>query len=493
MTLSSAYDGAVSGLTATSTQIALISRNIANQSNPNASRKIANQVTVYGLPKIASISRVSGDALLKSLFSANSAKAQQSAITDGLGQLQATLGTSGNDSNSPITLLATMKDALQTYAAAPQNTASAQAAVIAAQNLAKGLNDASATVQSVRAQADQGIASAVDSVNSLLDRFGALNKAIVDGTQTGADVTDAMDERDSILQQLSSQIGITTTARPNNDIAVFTDSGVTLFDKSARSVKFTPTAAFGASTVGAAVYADGVPITSQGSSLSIHSGALVGLVQVRDNLAVTYQAQLDEIARGLIENFKETDQSATPSLPDRAGLFTDAGSLDVPTSGVVDPGIAARIRVAASVDPKTGDPSLLRDGGISTSGGSSVYVYNPNPGQTGYSTRLNQFVSSFSEPLAFDIAAGASSNATIEDYASASASWLGTQVSQSSAAASFSAALQSSASTALSNTTGVNLDAELSNMLALEQSYQASAKLLNGIETLYSALFAAIH
>ncbi len=492
MNLSSAYDGAVAGLSVSSAQIALVSRNIANQSNTSASRKIANIVTVNGLPTVASISRASSSALLSSLLSANATNSEQSAISVALTQLQTTLGTSGNTSNSPVALLGQLNDALQTYAASPQSAAAAQSAVVAAQNLASGLNSASATVENVRNQADAGIASSVNTINNLLNQFSQLNSTIVSGTVSGADVTDAMDQRDSILQQLSQQIGITTVTRANNDVAIYTDSGVTLFDKTPRSVTFTPTASLAPGTSGNAVYADGVPITNQGSSLSIHSGALVGLVQVRDSLSVTYQTQLDEIARGLITDFQETDQSATPTQPPQAGLFTNGGSLTVPPSGTAVPGLAASIQVAASVNPTTGNPSLLRDGGISTNGGGSVYVYNPDPGQTGYSARLNQLISNLSQSIAFDPAAGAGSNASVTDFASASASWLGTQVSQATAAASYSAALQSNATTALSNATGVNLDTEMSNMLALEQSYQASAKLLNSINTMYTALFAAV-
>jgi len=271
-------------------------------------------------------------------------------------------------------------------------------------------------------------------------------------------------------------------------MAIFTDSGVTLFDKTARAVTFTPTTSFSATTQGNAVYADGVPITVQGSSLSVHSGALVGYVNVRDNLAVTYQTQLDEVARGLITDFEETDQSATPAQPAQAGLFTDGSDLNVPTAGVADPGLAATIQVASSA---VSDPSLLRDGGIS-SDGAAPYVYNPTPGDTGYSTRLNQLIANLSQPLAFDPSADAGTQISVTDFAAASASWLGTQSNQASTAASYSAAVQSSASTALSNADGVNLDSELSNMLALEQSYQASAKLLNSVNSMYTSLFAAI-
>jgi len=488
MTLSAALDGAIAGLSVASAQISVVSRNIANQGNTSASRKISNIVTVNGLPTVASISRASSTALLSSLLSANSNQSQQSAISNALTQLQSTLGTGSTDTNSPTALLGQLTDALQTYAAAPQTTASGQAAVAAAQNLASGLNSASETVQNVREQADAGIASSVSTINNILSQFQQVNQTIVNGTQSGADITDALDQRDSLLQQLSSQIGITTVTRANNDVAIFTDSGVTLFDKTPRSVTFTPTASFSASTQGNAVYADGVPITAPGSSMSIQSGALAGLVQVRDNLAVTYQTQLDEVARGLITDFQETDQSTTPTQPAQAGLFTNGSSLTVPAGGVAVPGLASTIQVSANA---ISNPNLLRDGGIS-SNGAAPYVYNTSSDGTGYSTRLTQLISNLSQPMAFDAAADAGTQIGVTDFAAASASWLGTQVSQASTAASYSAAVQSSASTALSNATGINLDTELSNMLALEQSYQASAKLLTTVNTLYTSLFAAI-
>ncbi|MGA8772131.1 MAG: flagellar hook-associated protein FlgK, partial [Rhodomicrobium sp.] len=105
MSLSAALDGAITGLSAASAQISVVSRNIANQSNANASRKIANAVTVNGLPTITTVSRASDDALLKNLLSANGDQAEQSAISDALTQLEATLGASTNDTTSPTALM----------------------------------------------------------------------------------------------------------------------------------------------------------------------------------------------------------------------------------------------------------------------------------------------------------------------------------------------------------------------------------------------------
>jgi flagellar hook-associated protein 1 FlgK len=491
MNLSSALNGATAGVSAVSAQISLVSRNIANQSNPNASRKIANVATTYGMPSVVSVSQASNSALLRSLLSANSSQAQQSAVSNAMSQLESTLGTSASSTTSPVALIGQLNDALQTYAVSPQSPISAQAAVMAATNMANGLNSASTTVQNVRAQADAGIADSVAKINDLLNQFTKVNQTIVAGTVIGADITDNMDQRNSLLQQLSNEIGIATVKGPNNDLKIYTDSGLTLFDQAPMQITFQQTPAFAASTQGNAVYVDGVPVTAQGSPFTVQSGALAGLVSVRDSLAVTYQSQLDQIASGLITAFQETDQSGTPTQPEQAGLFTNGGSLTVPSTSTVTAGLAANIQVAPSVNISTGNPSLLRDGGIS-SNGAAPYVYNPVSGQTGYADRLNQLVLNLSQPLTFDTSAGAGTEASVTDYASASASWLGTQANQASAAASYSAAVQSSASSALSNTTGVNLDTELSQMLALEQSYQASAKLMSTVSSLYAALFQAI-
>jgi flagellar hook-associated protein 1 FlgK len=71
--------------------------------------------------------------------------------------------------------------------------------------------------------------------------------------------------------------------------------------------------------------------------------------------------------------------------------------------------------------------------------------------------------------------------------------WLSAQVKQSSASTTYRNALLDQATQALSNATGVNLDEQMSRMLDLENSYQASAKLLATLDAVYQALFNSIH
>ena len=98
---------------------------------------------------------------------------------------------------------------------------------------------------------------------------------------------------------------------------------------------------------------DGVPITGASSPMAIQSGALAGLANLRDTVAPEYQAQLDQIAGGLVNAFAESDQSAKPGLPSLPGLFTYSGATGLPTTTAMT-GLAASIEVNPAVDPSQG-------------------------------------------------------------------------------------------------------------------------------------------
>jgi flagellar hook-associated protein 1 FlgK len=492
MSLSVASNVAQNTLAATASQIAIVSRNVSGANDPNYSRKIADLTTsLTGGGQIVSVSRAADKALLAKMPDAQSGSASQKALTDGLNQLQQTVGDPSS-AQSPAALLTTFTNALQTYSASPSDTTVAQTAIVAANNLTNALNADTTAVQGVRSQADAQMASSVLTINSLLSQFQTINTAIVNGTVSGADITDNLDMRDSILSKLSQQLGISTTDGPNNSLNIYTDSGVTLFQGTARSVTFQPTTTFAPGATGNAVFVDGVPITGSSSPMPIQSGQLEGLANLRDNVAVTYQTQLDETARGLVNAFAETDQSAAPTLPPAAGLFTFAGASTVPLTSLV-PGLAGQIKVNASVDPNQGgNPNLLRDGGIANSGGITNYTYNVT-GAASYTDRIQQLINATSITQSFDPSAQLDTNTSVADFATASAGWLEAQRQTASNNADYQNTLASNASSALASETGVNLDTEMSKMLDLEHSYDASSKLLSTIDGLFTSLFQAIN
>lgn len=494
MSLASASITAQSGLAATALETSVLSRNISGSSDTTIySRKIANVTTGVDGGQVVSVTRASNQAVFENLLTTTAAAATQDAISSGLDALNQTIGdvsssASGTASaSSPAALLSDFTNTLETYQGSPSDSSVAANAVSAAKTLASGLNSASDVVQQAREQADSDMNASVQIVNSFLGQLQTVNTQIVNGSSTGADITDLQDQRDNILSQLSQQIGIVTTTGPNNDISVYTDSGVTLFQGGiARAVTFKATNTYTATTIGNNVYVDGAPITGSGAAMPITSGKLAGLATLRDTVAVTYQAQLDNIASALIAAFGESDQAgAGPDLP---GLFTTLGATALPSSVV---GLASDIVINSSVDPSQGgNADLLRDGGISDTANSD-YTYNTTANAS-YSGRISQLLANLQATQSFGAAGGISTSATLSQYAANSVSWLEAARSKVSSESSYQDTLLSTATTAMSNATGVNLDSEMSKMLDLEQSYSASAKLITAIDTMFQALLTDI-
>src|SRR5437867_183551 len=92
MTLSIGLNAALSGLSVTADQTAVVSRNVARAGDPHASRKTANLVTLPGGGvKLASITRTSNAALFDKMLGATSDAGTQQTILDALNQLDQTI------------------------------------------------------------------------------------------------------------------------------------------------------------------------------------------------------------------------------------------------------------------------------------------------------------------------------------------------------------------------------------------------------------------
>ncbi|BBZ97647.1 flagellar hook-associated protein FlgK [Bradyrhizobium diazoefficiens] len=470
-------------------QSSTISRNIAGASAAGYSRKIAVLDNLPGAGVyVASIQRAASSGLYNNVLTATSSSAKQGAIYDGLQKIASATVDDTELDQSPTAQLNALKKALQQYANAPDNTTLAQAAITSAKDMATALNQATNTVQSVREGADADMATSVANINQLLTQFDKVNNAVVRGTIAGDDVTDYLDQRDSIVSKLSQEVGVSMSIRANGDAALYTDSGVVLFDKTARTVSFTATNIYTAGTTGNAVYIDGVPVTGANSVMPLKSGKLAGLAQLRDQDSVTYQSQLDEIARGLINTFRESDQTAA-ALPDVPGLFTYPGAPAIPASATVSVGLAGLISVAASVDPaQGGNPNLLRDGAIS---GNVAYRYN-TAGNAGYSARLQQLIGGMDASQPFDVTTQGKPSGSLIDFASSSTSWIENQRKTADSNVTYQKTLLDRSTAALSNVSGVNMDDEMSLMLQVERTYSASSKIISTVDQMLQSLLAAV-
>src|SRR3954454_5635776 len=177
MSLSVAYNTARSSLQASQSQMAIVSRNTSGASDPSYSRKIGVLTTTGGYARVT-VLRASDQALLTKMLETTSASATQKALLDGLQKLSQTIGDTELD-QSAAARVGALHSALQQYANAPDNTTLARAFVKAASDLADTLNRATAATQSVRLEADKGMAGSVDRINDLLLKFEKANQQVM--------------------------------------------------------------------------------------------------------------------------------------------------------------------------------------------------------------------------------------------------------------------------------------------------------------------------
>ncbi|RUM07197.1 flagellar hook-associated protein FlgK [Rhizobium chutanense] len=490
MSLTSALNTAQGIFNNTGTQSSVVSNNISNAGNKDYVRRQAMLTTSLNGAQVVKIDRAQEDALLRQYLKSSSQDSAQQTLLSGLEDLKSIVG--GNDyETAPSTYLGVFQQKLQAFRTTPGSTVAAQGAITAAQDVANSLNNASTSVQDVRANADKQIATDVEKLNTLLSQFETANNAVKTATASGADASGALDEREKALKQISQIVGVSATTRDNNDMVLSTSDGTILFETIPRTVTFQAKDAYNATISGNSVYIDGVALARGSGSTATGQGSLQSLLQVRDEIAPNFQKQLDEIARGLVSLFKEQSISGTPTYV--TGLFTWSGdTVEAGSSAVA--GMASTITVSSTViTSQGGDPMRLRDGGVNADG----VVNNPTH-LSGYTTDLDSLYNALGSDMDFDPATGTTvgfdattgidSNVSIMEYATNSLGWLEQYRSNATTAAENTSAALSRSDEAYSNETGVNLDEELTLLLDIEQSYKAATKILNAVDEMLKSL-----
>ncbi len=486
MSLGSALQSAQNSLRNVTRQTNIVSRNVTNSGNENYTQR-SGVIDASSLgSRIVTVRTNIDEQLSRSSLQALGEAEAQILISSQLGQLNLALnGIDGSRSSSH--LLTVLHEGLQTYSAAPSNMLLAASAIESAKDFASSLNQASSTLSSYQSSMDAQIENSVASLNRLLGDFHTANNEIVNGSALGRDVNDALDRRDSMLRDISKLIPVNVLTRENNDMVLVTKGGATLFESIPRAVTFSPVLSYGPSVTGNPLRIDGVPVLGGRGGNTTAGGKLSALLQMRDTVLPKIQTQLNEIARGAITSFAEHDATGS-GLPSLTGLFIYAGSPTVPASGVHVAGLASEITINTSYDEQQGgSASLLRDGG-----GNGVN-YNSNPtGAASYSSRVISLVQSMDVISAYDGTTGVGGSMSLLAYSAQANGWLDGQRAEASDAASTKQSLFARLSEKLSNQTGVNIDEEMSQLLQLEHSYEASARIIKTIDEMLATLMAAM-
>ncbi|RUW20353.1 flagellar hook-associated protein FlgK, partial [Mesorhizobium sp. M1A.F.Ca.IN.020.06.1.1] len=113
-------------------------------------------------------------------------------------------------------------------------------------------------------------------------------------------------------------------------------------------------------------------------------------------------------------------------------------------------------------------------------------------GGASYSDLLIAYGNRLDQPMAFDTSAGITVSSGVSDYAANTIGWFEGVRQQASTNADAKEALSTRTAEALSNDTGVNVDQEMSLLLDLEHTYQASARMMKTVDDMLDALLGAV-
>lgn len=317
----------LSGLRATQTGLSIVAGNVANAQTAGYVAKKAMQVeTATGeggnAVQVTSINRLLDTFVQKQLWTENAGGGYADIRGTLYQQLEQVYGQPGS-TTSLDSLFNSFTSAVQTLTSSPNSYTAQTQALSAAQIFAQELNSASSQVQSLRSQADQGIANDVQQANDALTQIASINKQLVSGVLNDSTKVTLEDQRDQYVNQLSRLIDIRVVHGSNDQVTITTGTGAQLVGSEASVLRFnasgtlTPTQLWNAdpakSELGTITLVD--PSGGTRDLLAtggIQSGEIAAYLNMRDNVLVQAQTQLDQIAAQMSSALSDTTTAASP-------------------------------------------------------------------------------------------------------------------------------------------------------------------------------------
>lgn len=481
MSISNAMSNALSGLGAAARAADLISSNVANALTEGYARRelLLSARTLGGSGsgvRVDGVARAVNQQVLNDKRLADAAASDASARASARARLETALGQT-DDQGSLTARITTLETALTAAASRPDSEARLRSVLTAAQELATGLNGLQDQAQAMRQEADGQIARQVTVLNQSLTDIDRLNSDIVAERAAGRDASALFDERQALVDRIALIVPLREVQRDREQIALFTTGGAILLEGNPAVIGFTPAGVITpdmslASGALSGLTINGMAIGAQADGV-LGGGSLGAALAQRDEIAPAFQQQIDAVARDLIERFSApgVDPTLTAGQP---GLLTDAGAAVDP---LAETGLAGRIRVNAAADPDLGGALWrLRDGLGATAAGA-----------VGDAATLTALADALARPRvpvsgAF-IGAARSATGIAADLLSQTASARQTD----EARASFTTARQE-ALTAKHLENGVDSDAELQNLILVEQAFAANARVIQTMDDLIQQL-----
>lgn len=472
-TLNTAWNIAVSGLTADQVALNASANNTSNVNTPGYTREEpvfaeGAQLSLNGLNIGDGVSVVSvvsqRDRVLEQSLDQQT-QTQQSTATR-LTALQNVQGifasaTSTTATSGISSALSGFFNAVSSLEANASDTSHRTAVLSAASTLASSFSGAVSQLQQQQASLDAEGQSVVTQVNSLTKSIAALNTQI-STSSPNSDAGTLEDQRQYDLNQLSQLVGINIITTENNGITVTATGGALLvLGGNAFALNSEPNA-------GLTHYTDsrGTDVTA---ALAAGGGQLGGYLTTRDTDIPQVETALDALAGGLATKLNTIQESgSTASGASAAGIPL----FNVPATGGLPGSVASGLTVAIT------DPTQLAAGaaGAGPADGSNATLLAAVQNQA--------LITLTSAGSPYQVQAPVSPTNFYADFVAT----LGSLVSQTSSLSTAQSASLAQTQTQRDSLSAVNTNDEASNLALLERSYQASSKVFSILDTVFASV-----
>jgi flagellar hook-associated protein 1 len=505
MSLDLALNVARSGLAAVQRGLAQNAQNVANADTEGYTRKAVAQESLVasGQPmglRTAEARRDVDAALLARLDASRAAAAGAAAREDLLSGVEAAHGTA--EGGGLADALGALRSGLIALRGAPADTGKQMAAVESARGFAEGLNRLSDAIGTARQRAQDGIVDEVAAVNATLREIAGLTLKIKSGGDGGG-LASLEDQRDLAVARLSESLEVRAVRQPGGDMLLVARGGVVLpLDPdrdalAAGAATVTPESSYASGTL-PGVTLNGLDVTAQ-----LGGGRLGEYVALRDSTLPRYQAEADVLASTVAGRLNAQGLrlfvGSQGGVPDPSASY--AGSTQV--------GFASRIRVNPAVEA---NPASLRDGThavAATAGGPTAFTPNPASGPAGFATLLDRVLdfglgtqAATGAPWPAIRTGGLGPDGTLQspfaappDLEAYAARIAAAQTGDRAAATEARTAaegLRSVLAGKFGQQSGVDPDAEMAAMVALQNAYAANARVLGTVQAMWDSLLAAV-
>jgi flagellar hook-associated protein 1 FlgK len=343
MSLSQALNTAMSGLRTNQAALALLSSNVANAETPGYIRKSLNQVAgvtaEYGSSvRTDGVNRELDQYIQSQLRTETSGAAYAGVRASYLSNLQGVYGNPGTSGTLEYAFNA-LTTAIQALSTSPDSQSARIGVLTAAQTLAQQLNATTQGIQTLRASAETGLASSVNTANNAMAQIAAINAQMLKNGPMDASTAALLDQRDQYITQLSQLMDIRTVTNDANQVTVFTNSGVQLVGAEAAVLSFnaqgtvTPNTLYDADPSKSNVGTITINFPQGGqldlvSTGAVRSGAIAAYLELRDNTLVKAQAQIDQMAATMSSALSDrTTAGAAVTAAPQAGFDLDLAGL----------------------------------------------------------------------------------------------------------------------------------------------------------------------